>query len=71
MSADPISILGGESVYCINEGQVKDAKKLAYEDEEASPKIQALLKQLEAEMSRKERASLAFTLIERLRETKD
>ena len=35
MSADPISILGGESVYCINEGQVKDAKKLAYEDEES------------------------------------
>ena len=44
MSADPISILGGESVYCINEGQVKDAKKLAYEDEESSPKIQSLLK---------------------------
>ena len=71
MSADPISILGGESVYCINEGQVKDAKKLAYENEESSPKIQALLKQLEAEMSRNERAALAFTLIERLRESKD
>ena len=25
MSIEPVSLLGGESVYCINEGQLRDA----------------------------------------------
>ncbi|MCH2176481.1 MAG: hypothetical protein MK193_12215 [Lentisphaeria bacterium] len=67
MSAEPISLLGGKSVYCINEGQLRDAKRLAEEDPESSPKIQALLEELDESLSRNERASLAFMIIERLR----
>ncbi len=71
MVISPISILGGESVYCINEAQMKDAKRLAYEDSEASKKIQSQLKKLESDFSRNERAALAFTIIENLREDRD
>ena len=70
MSLKPVSILGGKSVYCINEGQLADAKRLAYEDEETAPKIQAEIERLESEMSRNERAALAFTLIDRLLQSK-
>jgi hypothetical protein len=66
MAVDPIPILGGKSVYCINEGQLRDAFQLAEEDEEASPRIQAELGRLEDEMSRNERAALAFVMIDRL-----
>ena len=66
----PVSILGGKSVYCINEQQLKDAKRLAYEDQEASPKIQAAIEKLEADLSRNECAALAFTLIDRLLKSK-
>ena len=66
----PVSILGGKSVYCINEGQLKDANRLAYEDEESAPKIQAAIEKLEADFSRNECAALAFTLIDRLLKSK-
>lgn len=68
MSVDPVSILGGESVYCINEGQLSDAMRLANEDETSSPRIQATLADLEKNLTRNERAALAFVIIERLRD---
>ena len=43
MAISPISILGGDSVYCINEAQMLAAKKLANDDPEASKKIQSEL----------------------------
>ena len=66
MSVKPIELLGGESVYCINEAQLKSAKRLAFEDATASPRIQAEIKSLEDRLSRNERAALAFVLIDRL-----
>ena len=66
MSVEPIPLMGGKSVYCINESQLKQAFTLANEDPEASPRIQAELARLEADMSRNERAALAFVIIERL-----
>jgi hypothetical protein len=66
----PVSILGGKSIYCINEGQLKDANRLAYEDEETAPRIQEAIEQLESDFSRNERAALAFTLIDRLLKNK-
>lgn len=66
----PVSILGGKSVYCINEAQLKDAKRLAFEDEDSSPRIQAALTELEADFSRNERAALAFTIIDQLLNSK-
>ncbi|MDP7395609.1 MAG: hypothetical protein QGF67_19545 [Lentisphaeria bacterium] len=67
MSTEPVSLLGGESVYCINEGQLRDATRLADEDPESSPKIQGQLETIEASLTRNERAALAFIIIERLR----
>ena len=69
MSAEPVSLLGGESVYCINEAQLLDAARLADEDPESSPKIQSQLETIEASLTRNERAALAFVIIERLRKS--
>ena len=71
MAISPISILGGESVYCINEAQMLDAQRLANEDIESSKKIQFQLKEIETNLSRNERAALAFTIIENLRENRE
>ncbi len=71
MSMDPVSLLGGESVYCINQGQLKDAMRLANEDETSAPRIQAVLADVESKLSRNERAALSFVIIERLRDCKD
>ena len=71
MSVDPVSILGGESVYCINQGQLKDAMRLANEDETSAPRIKAALAELETRLTRNERAALAFVIIERLRDSRN
>ena len=71
MAITPISILGGDSVYCINEAQMRDAKRLSNDDPESSKKIQSELERLESDFSRNERAALAFTIIENLREDRD
>lgn len=66
MSVRPIELLGGESVYCINEAQLKGAFRLANDDPQTAPRIQAEIKALEEKFSRNERAALAFVLIDRL-----
>lgn len=66
MSMKPIDILGGESVYCINEDQLKRSFELAEHDPLSSPKIQAAIADLESRLNRNERAALAFVLIDRL-----
>lgn len=67
----PIDIMGGESVYCINESQLKSAFELAFDDPEASPRIQKGIEDLEKAYSRNERAALAFVVIDRLLKSKD
>jgi hypothetical protein len=42
--------------------------RLANEDETSSPRIQATLADLEKNLTRNERAALAFVIIERLRD---
>lgn len=71
MVLSPVSILGGDSVYCINEAQMEHAKKLSEEDPESSKKIKSIIKTLESEFSRNERAALAFTIIDNLRENRE
>ena len=71
MVLSPVSILGGDSVYCINEAQMNQAKQLAEEDPESSIKIKSMIKDLESNFSRNERAALAFTIIDNLREYRD
>ena len=71
MVLSPVSILGGDSVYCINEAQMKQAKQLAEEDPDSSIKIKSMIKSLELDFSRNERAALAFTIIDNLKENRD
>lgn len=67
MAHDPIPLLGGKSVHCINEQQMAEALRLAQDDPESSPRIQSRLRQLESELSRNELAALAFVIIQRLK----
>jgi hypothetical protein len=69
VAPEPISLLGGKSVHCINEQQMAEAIRLAEQDPVASPKIKTRLKTLEAELSRNERAALAFIIIQRLKDS--
>ena len=71
MVLSPVSILGGDSVYCINEAQMNQAKQLAEEDPDSSIKIKSMIKSLESDFSRNERAALAFTIIDNLRENRE
>jgi len=66
MSQQPIDLLGGKSVYCINEGQMRDARRLVEQDPVASARIQTEIERLESSLKRNERAALAFLMIERL-----
>jgi hypothetical protein len=68
VAPEPIPLLGGKSVHCINESQMAEAERLAERDEISSPKIKYHLQQLETELTRNERAALAFMLIKRLKE---
>ncbi len=61
------ALSAGESVYCINEMQMRKALELAREDARSGPLLAAKLAELEAGLDRNERAALAFLLIERLR----
>lgn len=69
MVPDQIPLLGGKSVHCINEQQMAEGIRLAEQDQDASPKIQARLKVLESELSRNELAALAFVIIKRLKDS--
>jgi len=66
---EPIPLLGGKSVYCINESQLREAHQLANVDPESAPRIQARLDELQRTLSRNEQAALAFVLIDRLLQT--
>ena len=69
MSGQTIPLTGGESVYCINENQLKDAFHLAESDPDSSPKIQKEIDHLEKNLTRNERAAVAFVVIDRLLKT--
>lgn len=69
MTLKPIDLLGGESVYCISQGQLTTARQLAFENPRTAPIIQEEVRRLEAALSRNERAALAFVLIDRLLQT--
>lgn len=69
MAPEPIPLLGGKSVHCINEQQMAEARRLAEEEPGSSAKIQPVLKKIEAELTRNEQAALAFVIIQRLKAT--
>ena len=61
-----LDISGGESVYCINQSQLREATRLAQEAPESGRRIRTTMEGLERSLSRNERAAVAFLLIERL-----
>ena len=69
MALNPIPLLGGKSVHCINEQQMAEAVRLVEKDPATSEKIGLRLKELEAELTRNERAALAFVIIQRLKDS--
>jgi hypothetical protein len=71
MSVAPTSLLGGESVYCINQAQLKEAVRLYESDPESSPRLRRFVESAQSDLSRNEQAALAFVLIEQLRNPPD
>ncbi len=69
MALEPIPLLGGKSVHCINEQQMDEAWRLAEKDPVSSPKIQQRLREVEANLSRNEQAALAFVIIQKLKKS--
>ena len=69
MSGQTIPLTGGDSVYCINENQLKEAFHLAENDPISSPKIQEEIERLDENFTRNERAAIAFVVIDRLLKT--
>ena len=61
-----VDLSGGESVYCINESQIRQAFHLARENPETAPRIRQEIERLEGALTRNERAALAFVLIDNL-----
>jgi hypothetical protein len=59
-------LTGGESVYCINEAQMRRTSSLMLSGEESGRRLRAELERIEGVLNRNERAALAFTLIQRL-----
>jgi len=70
MSVKPIDVTGGESVYCFNRYQLTSAHELAESDSESGEKVRAAIQRMEEELTRNERASAAFVVIDRLLQTK-
>ena len=66
MSAEAESLLTGKSAFCISDWQLKEAQSLVEADDESSRRILAAVLRAEAELTRNERAALAFLLIGRL-----
>lgn len=69
MAVETIPLLGGKSVHCINEQQMAEALRLAEDDPVSSPVIKAHLEKIESDLSRNERAALAFVLIQNLKKS--
>lgn len=67
MALNPIPLLGGKSVHCINEQQMAEAWRLAEEEPVSALKIQGYLKEIETALTRNERAALAFVIIQKLK----
>jgi hypothetical protein len=64
-----LDFTGGESVYCINQTQIRHAMHLANEDPGTAPRIRREIERLEATLTRNERAALAFVMIDKLLRT--
>ena len=70
MGLNEVDLNGGDSVYCINQVQLKKAKELAENDPESAPRLSRIMEDLKENLNRNEQAALAFLLIDGLTDTK-
>ena len=66
MSTPAESLLTSKSAFCISDWQLKEAQSLVEGDDEGGRRTLAAVHRAEAELTRNERAALAFLLIGRL-----
>lgn len=66
MSAESASPLTAKSAFCISDWQMKEAQSLIEGSDEVGRRVRAEVLRAEAELTRNERAALAFLLIGRL-----
>ena len=71
MAIEPVDLTGGKSVYCFNEAQLKHAFDLYEAEGESGDQIRAEVERLEAALTRNQRASLAFVIIDHLNKTSE
>ena len=71
MSIKPVDLTGGKSVYCFNEAQLDHAFSLYKAEGQSGETIRAEVGRLEKSLSRNQRASLAFVLIDHLNKSSE
>jgi len=62
----PLPLVDGESVYCLNRSQLREAQRLVFSEAESSRRLATELERIEQTFDRNERAALAFVVIDRL-----
>ncbi len=62
-------LTGGESVYCINEAQMRKTRRILENPGEQGEKLRSILSELENSLDRNELAALSFALIQNLNRT--
>jgi hypothetical protein len=68
---EPVDLTGGKSVYCFNEAQLKHAFDLYGSQDETGEQIRVEVERIETVLTRNQRASLAFVLIDHLNKTSE
>ena len=66
MAVKEFDLEGGDSVYCINEMQLRKAFEMIDAESESGEKIGKIIDEIETDLTRNERAALSFLLIDRL-----
>jgi hypothetical protein len=64
-----LDLTGGESVYCINESQMRLARKLIDEDAASHANLNRHFRSVVEDLTRNEQAALAFLVIDHLNNT--
>ncbi|MBN1608081.1 MAG: hypothetical protein JW940_15715 [Polyangiaceae bacterium] len=66
LKGSPLPLVDGESVYCLNQTQLREARRLVFSEPASCRRLGPELARLEETFDRNERAALAFVLIDRL-----
>ncbi len=59
-------LTGGESVYCINQAQMRRTHSIIASDDASGKRVRRVVEEMEKTLSRNEQAAVAFSIIDRL-----